>query len=322
MGGIPMVFTEALYIIVGFALLGISADEAIKRLVRLSRHFGVSEFTISFLVAGIVAISPELSIGISAALAGNSSFALGIVLGSNVADLTLVMGLIALSAGAIQLHRHTIFTMAWLLAPLALPVVLLLDGSLSRTDGILLLAAFAIYATKMLSDRPKKIQQEKPQITKKVLRDTLMLLGSLALLLASGYVISGAAERLSAELALPLIFMGTLLAVGTCLPELTMAFEAARKKHGELGFGNIFGNVLADCMLTLGIITIIQPIKPEFPQLAILSGLFSLLAASIALVLIKRKGDNKLHRKDAMVFFALYALFLGVQTLAEKILAG
>ena len=122
--------------------------------------------------------------------------------------------------------------------------------------------------------------------------------------------------KISGALLVPIFFIGTLLAIGTCLPELSFAFTATKRRHGELGFGDILGNVFADCLATIGIIAIISPIKPEYPLLAIFSGslmLFALLAL-IALFFIKKQ----LTKKDGAALIILYIIFTIMQFLIEK----
>ncbi|MFH1107135.1 MAG: hypothetical protein V1787_04535 [Candidatus Micrarchaeota archaeon] len=319
-----MVLFQLAVIAIGFLFLTKSSEEAIKRLVRLARHFEVTEFAISFLVVGIVAIFPELSIGINSALAGESSFGLGIVLGSNVADLTLIVGVIALTAGGIKLHKQTLANMKYFLIPLALPMALLWDGRLSQFDGFILIMAFAAYVAIFLSQRPAHpAKEKKARNWRYILKEVAVLAVSLVILLGSGKIITDASHELSLALSLPLMFIGMVLAIGTCLPELSVAFRASQQNHGELGLGNIFGNVLADCMLTLGVIAVISPIKPQYPLLAITSGVASILAVLLILWLLSRKGEkNTLSQKDGIILVAFYASYLGVQTILENALVG
>ena len=94
-----MVWYTLLVLLSGIAIVVYGADEAIKRLLSLSRFFRLSAFVTGVVIAGILAVLPELSIGVLAALQGSSSFGLGLILGANVADLTLVIGVVVLLAG-------------------------------------------------------------------------------------------------------------------------------------------------------------------------------------------------------------------------------
>ena len=111
-----------------------------------------------------------------------------------------------------------------------------------------------------------------------------------------------------------------LVAIGTCLPELTLALKAGGKKHAELGFGDILGNVLADSTATIGIIAMISPIRPPHPQLAIASGIF--MAISMVAVLLIFNYKKEISKKEGLYLILLYAVILIIQVLLEKIIVG
>jgi len=305
---------QLLLVILGFLVLTKSADEAIKRLVLLSRHFGMSEFTISFMVVGIVSILPELSIGVNSAFNGVSSLGLGVILGSNIADLTLVVGMVALIGGGIRLHHPIISEAPWILAATALPLLLLLDGEISRIDGVILLAGFAVYLTRLLQHKGHKTGK-KVKVNIHFFKELAMTLVCVAAILLSGMVITDSVKEISAGLAVPIFFIGVVLAIGTCLPELIFAITATNHHHSDLGVGDILGNVLADCMGVLGLIAIIQPIQLKYPQLALLSA--GLMVLSILLLLLLFRLKKSISPKEGMALVLAYVFFLIIQTFAE-----
>ncbi|MBI2598475.1 MAG: hypothetical protein HYW50_04735 [Candidatus Diapherotrites archaeon] len=167
-----MVLLQLGLLAVAFLVLVKSASIAIKKLVKISRHFGLPEFTISFLVVGIVAIFPELAIGINAAIAGNPSLGLGIVFGSNIADLTLIIGIVVLSSRTVRLHEFALKQMTLLVFATILPFAFLLDGEISRADGAMLLLAFAFYVYRMLkihkNSEDKTVIKEKANVLQEI----------------------------------------------------------------------------------------------------------------------------------------------------------
>lgn len=310
-------------IVVGFALLSKSSDFVIKRLLNISREFGFSEFAITFLVVGLASILPEFFIGITSAAQGSSTFGLGVILGSNVADLFLIVGLIAVAAGGINLHAYTLREMKWFMLPLALPILLILDGELSRFDGLVLVFAFSLYVFKLFLDKPPKHFVQRLLDKKFALKELLIILASLAVLLFACKLITDGANELSAALSLPLLFLGIVVAIGTCLPELAFAFKASRLRHAEMGLGNIFGNVLADAMLSVGVVALIQPITPKFPQMAMLSGAASIFAVLLILFLVRREfGRTRLTKNAGALLIFGYVIFILLQFFAEKLLVG
>ncbi len=302
-------------LLLAFLVLIKSANFSIKRVIRLARHYEISEYLVSFVLVGTISIFPELAIGISSALEGSSSFGLGIVFGSNVMDLTLIIGLVVLMANTLKLKGEVLQQTPLLFATVALPVVLLLDGEISRFDGLLLLAAFAyyIYTTFKSKENHAPIQRVKPKIL--VSAEIGMLVIGLIVLFASGHVITEAAVHLSSQLAVPLFFLGTLLAIGTCMPELSVAASASKGKHAELGFGDVLGNVFADCTATIGIIALISPIRPHQPLLAISGGISMIVALLVLIALFNH--TKTISKTRGMILVLLYVFFLISQLVIE-----
>lgn len=313
---IVMAVISFILICVGLALIIVTADVAIKRLVNISRYFRLSEFTTSLIISGIVAILPELSIGITAALEGSSSLGFGVILGANVADLTLVLGVVLLLSRKMRLDSATVKQIRISLLAVVLPVMLFLDGSISRFDGAILVAVFAIYIVYMLR---LKREEGEVKLRKGRLRfaaNFVILVLSLVLLFVGGNLITGSAQELSVMLGLPLFIIGLVVAIGTCLPEMAFALRASRKKHTHLGLGNIFGNVLADSMLTIGVIALIQPIEPNHPVTALSTGLFMVFSAALVALLSRKRV---LTRMSGLVLTACYVAFIGMQYAVEEL---
>lgn len=300
-----MIIISALLVCVGLAVVIITADVAINRISNLSRHFRISEFTTSFIIAGIVSILPEFTIGIVSALEGTSTLGFGVVLSSNVIDITLVIGVAVLYAGRIKLNNITIKNIQTSFASVTLPVILFIDGEISSVDGLILLVGYVSYVILLLrTKRDGKVTGNKRNSV--IFVETAILLASLAFLLVGAGVATEGAQELSSLLALPLFLIGLVVAIGTCMPELIFSIRSS-KKHGEIGLGNILGNVLSDCLLTIGVISLIQPIRPIKQIFPMVTGLFMAFSALI-LVVISRKGE--LNRKDAMLLLVLFFLFI------------
>jgi cation:H+ antiporter len=298
-------------LILGLALVIVSADEAIKRLLNLARYLRLSEFVVSFVLAGVIAILPELSIGVLAAVGGTSSLGFGVILGANVADLTLVIGVVTLFAGKVHLDKTTMHNIRLSFIAVTLPVLLFIDGEISQLDGAVLIAAFAVYIFFLLrakhdgpvfADKPRRLH---------ILRDLAILLGALALLLIGGIFITDNSETLSLALGLPIFIVGLIVAIGTCLPEMAFAIRSCNKMHCGLGLGNILGNVLADSLLTIGLIALIQPIQPAMFLSPFLTGILMVVSALIVYLLSR---DGILDRRDGLLLVAVYAVFIAIQS--------
>ncbi|NLF88358.1 sodium:calcium antiporter [Candidatus Bathyarchaeota archaeon] len=305
------IFLSVALLCVGLALVIVSADEAIKRLLNLARYLRLSEFVVSFVLAGAIAILPELSIGVVAAAQGTSSLGYGVILGANVADLTLVIGVVTLIAGTIHLDVATKRNIRRSFIAVTLPVLLFLDGEISRIDGAILIAAFAVYIYLLLrAKHDGAVFTERPR-RRHMIRDTAILLGALTLLLIGGILITDNSQEISLALGLPLFLVGLIVAIGTCLPEMVFAIRSCNKLHCNLGLGNILGNVLADSLLTIGVIALIQPIKPALFIAPLFTGLVMVVSALITYLLSR---DGSLDRRDGLLLILVYAVFIAVQS--------
>jgi len=307
-----LILVPILLICVGLAIVVFSADQALKRLLNFAMFFRLSEFVTSFVIAGVIAVLPEMSIGVLAAVEGTSSLGFGVILGSNVADLTLVIGAVALFAGKLQLDSDALKSVRVSFLAVVLPVLLFIDGEVSRIDGVILLLGFMLYLFTLLRTKRngQAVAGEKRKL--RFVLEFLVLAVSMAILFAGASLITENSQELSSSLGLPLFLVGAVVAVGTCLPELAFALRACNKKHCGLGLGNILGNVLADSMLTIGIIALIQPIKPRFLVSPFSTGVF--VAISMLLVYALSR-DGVLDRKDGALLVIVYAIFIVMQSI-------
>jgi cation:H+ antiporter len=313
-----MPWYTVLVLCAGIAIVVYGADEAIKRLMSLSKFFRLSAFVTGVVIAGTLAVLPELSIGVLSALDGSSTFGLGVILGANVADLTLVIGIVVLLAGTQKMTSGMLRNLKISFVAVLLPVILLIDGEISRIDGMILVSAFVVYVIwLLLTGRKEKEAAEKMRFSKRVFRlgiTIFMLAVGITVLFLGSELVTESAQELSVLLGLPLFLIGLIVAIGTCLPEMAFAIRAAENQDGEIGIGNLLGNVLADSMLTIGIIALIHPIVIPNLLSPLTAGVF--VAASIIFVYL-RSRDGDINKRDAALLIGVYALFVVVQYLSE-----
>ncbi|MFH1664179.1 MAG: sodium:calcium antiporter [archaeon] len=316
-----MLLIDFIFIVFGFVFLVVSANFAIKRVIRISRWLGFSEYIVSFIAVGVIAVLPEFMIGINSALENTSSFGLGVIFGANIADLTLIIGIMAFFAPAVKMRDKVIKKAGFMLLLISLPVVFLLDGEISRFDGIILLLCFLFYVFKIVTSEHPLNKEFAAKEKINIGFEIIVLFFALAVLFASSFFITEGAKSLSEFLAFPVFFIGIILAVGTCLPELIFSTQASNKSHIELGFGDILGNVFADCTLTIGVISILSPIRPVQNNLAVASGAFMIVAFLVIIFLFNQKKEISKRIGISLIF--LYIFFLLAQFVVESlILAG
>lgn len=257
-------------------------------------------------------ILPELTIGVIAATEGASSLGYGVILGANVADLTIVIGVVALFAGKIHLDKTMLRNIRLSFLAVILPVLLFYDGEISRIDGAILITAFVVYVFFLLRSRHDGavFTGKRPKL--RMVLELLVLLGSMALLFLGATFITDNSETLSVALGLPLFIVGLVIAVGTCLPEMIFAIRSCNRAHCGLGLGNILGNVLADSLLTIGIVAMISPIKPPNVLPPLSTGILMVVSAVIVYGLSR---DGVLDRRDGLVLVFVFAAFVVIQSI-------
>ncbi len=313
-----------LSILIGsFLLMAFSGKWLIDALSRVGICFKLKEFVLAFFVVGIGSTIPNLVIGIFSAMNGIPELSFGDVVGSNIFDISMVVGLAALlSKGGLSSNSRTVQGSAIFTSAIALlPLFLIIDGSLSRLDGILLLVAFAIYAFWLFSkkDRFTKVYESCPSDfnKKEVIKDILVILLGLIMLLVGGQGVVKSATYLYQVSHLPLGLIGIfVVAIGTCMPETFFSLHAARKGQDWMILGNQMGNVAITSTFILGIVSLIAPIKiADFSPFA-LARVF-LIIAIVSFFIFARTGQ-KITKKEGLVLISIYLTFLIIEILTGR----
>ncbi len=258
------------------AVLGIvkATEWVVGGLRVIARETKVDKFGLTAFLLALTTSLPELVVGLAAALEGDSSIALGNVLGSNIADLSLVIGGAALVGGSIRVKGKFMKRDLWLsfLAG-CLPLLMLVDGRLTRVDGVVLLLVYGIYVTTILKEENKLLEKEEHNWQKrlfsiwhkpKLKANLFKLLLGIGGLVGGSYVVVELAERVAVGLGLPLLLIGLILvALGTSLPELMFEFKAVRAGETGMVFGDLLGSIVANSTLILGLVALINPVQVD-----------------------------------------------------------
>jgi cation:H+ antiporter len=304
-----MVLENFLIFLVGSFVLVKSASYAVRSIINIANYFRFSEFFVTFFVAGLISIVPEFLIGINSALAGSPAVGLGTLIGSNVADLTIVIGIVALVGKKINVERRVIKNTKYFFIATSMPILLMLDGVLSRDDGIFLVLIFLFYIYNLF--HREKIFSKRKAKGRTLYRNIGVFALSMVLLFVSSHYIVESAVELSNLLMVPSIIIGIfLVAIGTTLPELTFSLRAVLAKHKEIALGDIFGNVAIDSTLSIGVLAIIYPITTNFNVFAT-SALFMVFAALLISTLLNDNG--RITRNESYALFFLYAMFVIIE---------
>lgn len=269
-----------------------SADMVVVSLRRFSQETHTKVFVLSAILLAVATSFPELFVGITSALEGSPHLSLGNVLGANIANISLVAGISAFIIGKVNVHGEFIKREVWM-AILAgvIPIVLVFDGTLSRVDGLILLAVYGAYATSFFKDRFMQIAHRHrkegyihrfmrnfthPQIDGHKARDFARLFIGLGLLLFSADVIVKVAREIAVISNLPIFLVGLiLLSIGTTLPELAFSIRSLEDKEPTMFLGNLLGSIIANSTLILGVTATIYPIEVVAFKEVMVAGAFS-----------------------------------------------
>ncbi len=305
---------EILYFILSSLILVASGFLLVKSLSKISRFLKISEFSAAFIIMALATSIPELFVGISSAIAGNPELSLGNVIGANIIDLTLITGILILMSKEIgtrsnKIGENTFF----MLGSIALVIILyLINHSLSRIDGIILISLFSFSLYKKFKKRKKYTAALKNRIKRWsiVLNVFIFLLALTALFFSSKYVVKYA-TGIATLFNFPNIIVGLfLLSIATALPELVFGVSAVRAGHKEMAIGDQTGTIFTNSVLVLGIVAIISPIKAEFiPFLT--SALFMFITAFIFVTFVAT--GKKLETLEGISLILIYTLFIIIE---------
>ncbi len=245
-----------------------SGELIVRSLSWIGRYTGISEYALSFVLVAFATSLPEFFVGITSAIEGVPAFSLGNVIGANVLDITLVLGVSVLVAGRLAIDHTIEREDLQLTLGLALfPALLVLDGVLSRADGVLLLLFFAGYVL-YLFERHRAAASSEALASEEYhlgtfFRNIGIFLGGVAILLASSWVVVEAGIDGARAFGLPFFFVGVLAAFGTTLPELVFGAASAARGRGGMSFGNALGSIIANTTLIAGLVALLEPVAIE-----------------------------------------------------------
>ena len=305
------------YFVAGIVLVILGADWLTKGASDLARRLKMSELMIGLTIVALGTSLPELVISVSSALSGNSGISLGNVLGSNLFNGMLILGVTALIApitfSGRMLSRELPFNL------LASLVIILVSGSMlvggapgeyiTRYGGMLLLcfcAVFVRYTFSMESDESEEGVIEAPMSVAKIL---LFIVGGLAALIFGGNIFVTGASDIAREFGLSEALIGiTIVSAGSSLPELAVSVSAARKGNVGIALGNVLGSNILNVFFILGCSATISPISLDgFTAV----DYYVLLASSLLIYLFAAFfGKNTITRIEGFLLVAGYVAYL------------
>lgn len=301
---------EVLELLIGLALIVFGADWLVDGSSAIARKVGISEFVIGLTIVGFGTSCPELVVSLTGALQGNADISVGNVVGSNVFNTLLILGLTAVIApmAVTRSNRRRDIPIA-LLVTLLFAAAALTDGQIMRVEGIVFLLVFAAYMYYCFKS-DQGADEEAEEKVHSIYMAIVLVLAGLAGLIFGGQLFVNNATAIARALHVSDKFIAiTLLAGGTSFPELATCIVAAAKKKDQLALGNVLGSNVFNILLILGTSAVVTPLSTVSLTWVDLGVLLS--SAALIWVWTYTGHRDRIDRWEALLmlllFFGYYA---------------
>ncbi len=310
-----MTITPFLMFLGSLAVLLVAARFFTEAAERIGLRLGMSAFSVGVFIVAIGTSLPELVAAVVSVRNGTSEIVAGNVLGSNVANLMLILGAVsvAVPVGRIVLGEQYLFIdLHFLLGSTIALGTSMADGRISRIEGILLVAGYVAYVAYLLAEgRTSTAEAEQKEslggATRSPVRDVIVLLISgLAIYLGGERTVAALEEVATAIGISPGVAAVTILSIGTTLPELAVSVTAARRGNAALAVGNILGSSIFNALAVSGLAAIVGGVTVP----ARLLGFTLPFAAAATLLFYLLTQDKRISRWEGFLFLLLFGLFL------------
>lgn len=310
--------SNIIYFCIGLALLTLGGEALIRGALASAQRLGVSPLLSGLVIVGFGTSAPELVVSVNAAIDGQPDIAIGNVVGSNIGNILLILGLCALitplKVRPLALKRDAVTVVAASLLFLALAG----GSALGRLDAVLLIGALLSYLcwaywSESFRSAPsgelhKAESEELTAIPKSAMSAAISSLLGLLLLIGGSQVFLIGATGMAQHFGVPEAVIGlTLVAVGTSLPELSISVLAAIRRHADVAVGNILGSNIFNLLGILGLSALLQPLP--IPQRMLQFDQWVMLVTSVLLLLFLYTG-RKLSRAEGGVLLVCYCAYV------------
>lgn len=314
-----------IFLLIALVVLVWSANRFVHAAAVIAKLLKISPFIIGVVLLGFGTSLPEMLVSTFSAAAGKPEIALGNVYGSNIANIALILGLVGFLRPLPMTRKNLIHDLPMLLAVMGLTALLIYDNYLSRFDALILLVTFTAIMLYTIYREPKHIAIEEVEseigaVKWSGKKAIFWAIAGLLLLVGSSELLVISAVNIARELGVSELLIGlTIVALGTSLPELSAAIAANRQGQNELVTGNIFGSILFNTTIVVGIAGMISPLNVveeilsrDFPVMIIVTVILFLFSCNW-----RRTHCGRISRLDGiflMILYLAYNAYLIVQS--------
>ena len=295
-----------LFLLIGFVLLIKGADLFVDGSSSIAGILKVPSVIIGLTIVAMGTSAPEAAVSINAGLAGNSDISLGNIIGSNIFNLLVVIGACAVIFPAKSNEDILKRDLWWNIGASVLLLITIIDGNLSRLEGLLFLAIFIFYLGLMVRSAMKNRIEETPMDVMPLWKSLLFVAGGLAAVVFGGDMVVDNASLIEKAWGMSDTLVGlTIVAIGTSLPELVTSITASKKGDSGIALGNAVGSCLFNILFILGMASSITPIN-AVPELIIDT---AILIVVTILILIVAKTGKRTNRVEGIICVTAYIIY-------------
>jgi len=308
---------DYILLLAGLAVIITGVNALVSGASSLAKKYGISDMVIGLTIVGFGTSAPELVINTMAAVKGSAGIAIGNVLGSNIANIFLILGIAALIfplkiADSARRRDIPISFIAALVLGLLVNDVLVGTGPVNRmvrADGIILLFCMAAYLFYTFKSAKKEEFSEESHIPQPLWKSSLYIAAGLAGLFFGGQFFVDGAINIARDLGMSERVIGlTIVAVGTSLPELATSVVAAFKKKADIAVGNVVGSNIFNIFFILGTTSVISPLS--FETEANFDVIMTIAASTLLFLTSYTFGRKTVDRIEGAVFLAIYIAYI------------
>ena len=291
-------------LLIGFAMLIKGSDIFVEASSNIAKKFNIPSIIIGMTIVAMGTSAPELSVSINSALAGLNDMSIANVVGSNIFNLLIALGICSF-LGKLKIDNYKD---VWLLLGICIELfVLTIDKTLSVVNGAILLITFTSYIISMIKKAKDNTEEENNNKQKNILITIVLGILGLIAIVWGGDLVVDSASAIAIKLGMSENLVGlTIVAIGTSLPEFVTSVMATKKGELSIAIGNIIGSNIFNILLILGVASVINPMSVS--MLALYDIIF--MICSVVLFILSTVKNKAVNRKNGFILVLVYIAYL------------
>lgn len=302
------ILLQVFLLVLGFVMLAKGADKFVEGAAGIASRFGIPQLVIGLTIVAMGTSAPEAAVSLAAAFKGNADITIGNIVGSNILNIWIILGLAAAITPLLVAKSTIRLEIPFMIAITALLGYQGMDGTVTFFDGVLLLVLFILYLAYLYNMAKKnKVDEDTQEYSHSLTHCLIWTAVGLALIILGSNVTVNAATAIAAYIGLSQRFIGlTIVALGTSLPELFTSVTAARKGNADIAIGNIVGSNIFNILFVIGLSALII----DIPFAAAFNFDMIIAIAAAIMLFVCVLFTKKLERWAGILMLVCYGAYL------------